>query len=152
MVGSLVASSAALLAAHGVARGSFGLFCLAILLMGSNGAFAQQYRFAASESVEPRFYAGRAVSFVLLGSILAGYFGPELAKGTKDWLGAGAYIGPVCEPCPGLWLRDCRAVFFSRMSRHARSTRPVRSVHLRRSLANLLSWWRYWRAPCPTAR
>ena len=93
MVGSLVASSAALLAAYGVAKGSFGLFCLSILFMGSNGAFAMQYRFAASESVEPR-YAGRAVSFVLLGSILAGYFGPELAKWTKDWLGAGAYIGP----------------------------------------------------------
>jgi MFS family permease len=57
-----------------------------------NGAFVQQYRFAASESVEPR-YASRAVSFVLVGGIFAGILGPELAKRTKDLLGIGLYTG-----------------------------------------------------------
>ncbi len=93
MAGSTLAGLAALLAAYAVAWESFGLFCIATLFLGANGAFAQQYRFAAAESVAPR-NAGRAVSFVLLGSILAGFFGPELAKRTKDWLGAGAYVGP----------------------------------------------------------
>jgi MFS family permease len=93
LAGSAMAGLAALLAAYAVAGESFGLFCLATLFLGANGAFAQQYRFAAAESVAPR-NAGRAVSFVLLGSILAGFFGPELAKRTKDWLGTGAYIGP----------------------------------------------------------
>lgn len=93
MTGSVLAGLASLLAAYAVAQGSFGLFCAAVLLIGANGAFAQQYRFAATESVAPR-YAGRALSFVLLGGILAGYFGPELAKRTKDWFVPGAYVGP----------------------------------------------------------
>lgn len=93
MAGALLAGLAALLAAYGVAQSDFGLFCVATLFIGANGAFAQQYRFAATESVEPR-HAARAVSFVLLGSILAGFIGPELAKRTKDWLGTAAYVGP----------------------------------------------------------
>ena len=92
MIATVVASLAALLAAYAVARGSFFLFCVATLFIGANGAFVQQYRFAATESVETR-YSGRAVSFVLLGGILAGYLGPELAKRTKDWLAAGMYTG-----------------------------------------------------------
>lgn len=89
---SLVAALAALLAAYAVAVGSFTLFCLATFFTGMNGAFVQQYRFAASESVE-RSYASRAVSFVLVGGIFAGILGPELAKRTKDLLGVGLYTG-----------------------------------------------------------
>jgi predicted MFS family arabinose efflux permease len=57
-----------------------------------NGAFVQQYRFAAAESVEPE-HSARAVSLVLVGGIVAGFLGPELAKWTKDWLSAGLYTG-----------------------------------------------------------
>lgn len=89
---SLVAALAALLAAYAVAVGSFALFCAATFFTGMNGAFVQQYRFAASESVEPR-YASRAVSFVLVGGIFAGLLGPELAKHTRDLLGVGLYVG-----------------------------------------------------------
>jgi MFS family permease len=89
---SLVAALAALLAAYAVAVGSFVLFCMSTFFTGLNGAFVQQYRFAASESVEPR-YASRAVSFVLVGGIFAGILGPELAKRTKDLFGVGLYTG-----------------------------------------------------------
>jgi MFS family permease len=89
---SLVAAFAALLAAYAVSVGSFVLFCVSTFFTGMNGAFVQQYRFAASESVEPR-YASRAVSFVLVGGIFAGILGPELAKRTKDLLGIGLYTG-----------------------------------------------------------
>lgn len=92
MIGAVVAGLGALLAAYALARGSFLLFCAATLFIGVDGAFVQQYRFAATESVEPR-YSGRAVSFVLLGSVLAGYVGPELVKRSKDWLTAGTYTG-----------------------------------------------------------
>jgi MFS family permease len=89
---ALWAGLAAALAAYAVARGSFGLFCAATLAIGANGAFVQQYRFAAAESVQPA-HAGRAVSFVLLGGILAGFLGPEVARRTRDWLPAGLYVG-----------------------------------------------------------
>jgi MFS family permease len=81
-----------MVAARAVADGHFWLFCLATFLLGANSAFVQQYRFAAVESVAPE-YAGRAVALVLVGGIVAGYLGPELAQQSKDWLAAGPYAG-----------------------------------------------------------
>lgn len=92
MGAALVASLAALLAAYAISISDFFLFCLAILFIGSNGAFVQQYRFAASESVQSN-YAARAVSVVLFGGILAGFLGPEVARLTQGLLPAGLYTG-----------------------------------------------------------
>jgi MFS family permease len=92
MGASLVACLAALLAAYAISISDFFLFCLATLFIGSNGAFVQQYRFAASESVQTNF-AARAVSVVLFGGILAGFLGPEVARLTQGLLPAGLYTG-----------------------------------------------------------
>ncbi|MDX1663905.1 MAG: MFS transporter [Candidatus Promineifilaceae bacterium] len=89
---ALVASVAGFTAAAAVIAANFLLFCAAALLVGVNAAFIQQYRFAASESVAP-IYVGRAVSLVLLGGIIAGYFGPELARSLSDALPAALYSG-----------------------------------------------------------
>lgn len=62
VAGAAAAGLAALLAACAVAWGSFLLFCTATLLIGANGAFVQQYRFAAAESAGPP-HAARAVSW-----------------------------------------------------------------------------------------
>ena len=83
LISAVLAGLSALLAAYAIVLGSFSLFCLAVLLIGTNSAFTQQYRFAAAESVEPRF-AGRAVSFLLLSGVVAGFMGPEIARRTKD--------------------------------------------------------------------
>ncbi|MEX2160431.1 MAG: MFS transporter [Anaerolineales bacterium] len=92
ILGNLTAATGALLAAFAITQGSFVLFCIATVLIGQNGAFVLQYRFAAAESIEP-VYAGRAISFVLVGGILAGYLGPEIAQRAQDWLPAGLYTG-----------------------------------------------------------
>lgn len=92
MLGYLLAAGGALLAAFAISQQSFWLFCAAILLIGQNGAFVLQFRFAAAESVEAPF-AGRAISLVLLGGIAAGYLGPEIALRTQNWLPAGLYTG-----------------------------------------------------------
>lgn len=89
---SVIAALAALLAAYAVVSRNFALFCTATFFTGMNGAFVQQYRFAAGESVEPRF-ASRAVSLVLVGGIFAGVLGPEIAKRTKDLIATGTYAG-----------------------------------------------------------
>jgi MFS family permease len=89
---AFLASGAALLALLAVTQANFYLFCLAAILIGANGAFGQQYRFAAIESVDAP-NAGKAVSFVLMGGILAGYLGPEIARRTRDWLGTAEYSG-----------------------------------------------------------
>ncbi|HLD94320.1 MAG TPA: MFS transporter [Anaerolineales bacterium] len=85
ILGNLIAASGALLAAFAITQQSFVLFCVAIILVGQNGAFILQYRFAAAESVESA-YAGRAISLVLVGGILAGYLGPEIAQRAQSWL------------------------------------------------------------------
>lgn len=92
MASALLATLACLLAAYAIGQEDFLLYCLATFLIGVNGAFVMQYRFAAAESVPPQ-YAGRAVSLVLVGGIVAGFMGPEIVKHTKDWLDYGQYTG-----------------------------------------------------------
>ncbi|QYK50420.1 MAG: MFS transporter [Anaerolineales bacterium] len=85
MLSLLVALAGAALAALAVSRGDFILLCAAVFLMGQHSAFVLQYRFAATESV-PAALSGRAVSLVLVGGILAGILGPEIAKRAQDAL------------------------------------------------------------------
>lgn len=89
---ALMAAVASLGAAYAISISSFTLFCTATFFIGANAAFVQQYRFAAAESVSAQ-YVGRAVSFVLLGGVVAGYLGPEVAQRSRDWLVYGAYTG-----------------------------------------------------------
>jgi predicted MFS family arabinose efflux permease len=85
VTGAAIAACGALLAVHGIRAGSLVTFCAGTLLIGTNAAFVQQYRFAAAESVEPE-RTGRAVSFVLVGGIVAGFLGPELGRRGRSWL------------------------------------------------------------------
>jgi MFS family permease len=89
----VVACASALLAAYAIAQNAFWLLCAATLLIGSTGAFVQQYRFAAAESVSPE-HAGRAVSYVLIGGIFAGFLGPQIATVTRAWLPIRDFTGP----------------------------------------------------------
>jgi MFS family permease len=89
---AILGALASLLAAYALYLGNFWLFSLAILGIGANSAFGQQYRFAASESVNTA-QVGRAVSLVLVGGVVAGFLGPELGKQGRDWLDWGAYTG-----------------------------------------------------------
>ncbi len=82
---ALIAALAALLAASAVFKSDFNLFCLAAFVLGTNGAFVAQYRFAVLESVTKE-KAGKAVSLLLLGGILAGLLGPEIVRQTRDLL------------------------------------------------------------------
>jgi MFS family permease len=94
MTGAATSASGALLAAWATTIGSFAMFCTATLVMGAAAAFVQQYRFAAAESVDPR-HTGRAVSFVLVGGIIAGALGPEIGRRGRGLLGAefsGAFV------------------------------------------------------------
>ncbi|MEM9401622.1 MAG: MFS transporter [Pseudomonadota bacterium] len=82
---SLTAVLAVLVAMQALRQQSFSLFTASLVLFGVNMAFTQQYRYAASESVESR-YVARAISLVLLGSIGGALVGPELATRGQDWL------------------------------------------------------------------
>jgi MFS family permease len=92
MLAAGLAAVGALLSAWALIQGSFLFFCLGTVLVGANGAFVQQYRFAAIESVENAF-AGRAVSLVLVGGIFAGYLGPEIARRTQGLFSQTLFVG-----------------------------------------------------------
>ncbi|MFN2327774.1 MAG: MFS transporter [Chromatocurvus sp.] len=76
-LGSLLGCLSGVLAAGALVMGHFGLFCTAGLTAGVSIAAAQQYRFAAVETVSPML-AGKAASRVLLAGLVAAYLGPEL--------------------------------------------------------------------------
>lgn len=84
MLGAAGGVLANLLAAFALSIHSFALFVTATALIGFHLAFVQQYRFAAAESV-PQDQAGKAISFVLVGGVIAAFIGPELAQTAAHW-------------------------------------------------------------------
>lgn len=88
--GVSVSIPAALVAALAAWLGNFWLFCIALAVLGASAAFSQQYRFAAADSVPPELKS-RAISWVLLGGVLAGFIGPPLAALSKDWISGATF-------------------------------------------------------------
>jgi predicted MFS family arabinose efflux permease len=94
MIGAAISAVGALLAAAATSAASFTGFIAATFVMGAAGAFAQQYRFAAAESVDAK-HTGRAISLVMLGGIVAGVIGPEIGRLGRYWLAtefSGAFV------------------------------------------------------------
>lgn len=91
---SLAAAAAAMTAAQALATSSFALFLVAGAMFGIQMAFAQQYRYAAAESV-PAKYIPRAISFVLLGAIGGAFLGPEIATRGQHWINDIPYAGAM---------------------------------------------------------
>jgi predicted MFS family arabinose efflux permease len=81
--GAAIAIPGALVAAVAAWLGWFWLFCLALMALGVPAAFANQYRFSAADSV-PTALKSRAISWVLLGGVVAGFIGPQISASTKD--------------------------------------------------------------------
>jgi len=92
IVGAGAALIAGLVAGFAVISANFILFSLALALVGVSAAFGQQYRFAIADSV-PGALRARAISFVLLGGVLAGFLGPRLAFVAKDWIPSAQFSG-----------------------------------------------------------
>lgn len=83
MMGAALVIPAALLAAYAAFTGQFWLFVAALAVVGTTQAVAQQYRFAAADSVPPD-WKPRAISWVLAGGVVAGFVGPQISAWTKD--------------------------------------------------------------------
>ena len=107
---SICAATAVLVAIVALRQSSFALFVIAAMMFGVNMAFTQQYRYAAAESVAPRYIA-RAVSFVLIGSIGGAFLGPELATRGQYWIQSVPFAGTMAALC-GLFLMQA-ALFLS---------------------------------------
>lgn len=89
-LGAAIAIPGALLATLAVWLANFYLFCFALFFVGASGAFLQQVRFAAADSVTPDLKS-RAISWVLFGGVAAGFFGPQLSAITRNWIAGAEY-------------------------------------------------------------
>ena len=81
---SIINSFFSLICAYAVLINSFNLFCIGNLAIGLSVAFAQQYRFAATESVETSNIP-KAISLILLLGIIASLLGANIVSVTKDF-------------------------------------------------------------------
>jgi predicted MFS family arabinose efflux permease len=82
-------SAACALALH---QSSFALFVFGHFLLGTYQGFANYYRFAAVEAVDPN-QASRAVSWVVAGGLVAAFAGPQLAQWGRDWIAGEQFVG-----------------------------------------------------------
>ena len=81
---AIINSLFSLFCAYAILINSFELFCLGNLIIGLSVAFAQQYRFAASETVE-KSNIPKAISLILLLGIIASLLGANIVSVTKDF-------------------------------------------------------------------
>lgn len=85
VTGALLGALGGIAAAAGIVTSSLLLLCLGTLLVGTFQAFAQFYRFAASE-VSNEAFRPRAISLVLAGGVVAAIAGPALGRFGGDLL------------------------------------------------------------------
>jgi MFS family permease len=79
VAGALLGTVGGVAAALGMAAHSLALVCVGTFFVGAYQAFAQFYRFAASEVAEPDLRP-KAISLVLAGGIVAALLGPWLGR------------------------------------------------------------------------
>jgi len=87
MTSSLFGLAGAAIMTAAVVTANFGLFCLGTALIGVFNGFGQYYRFTAAEVV-PDDYRSRAISYVLVGGVIAAFAGPNLANWSRHLLPA----------------------------------------------------------------
>lgn len=83
VVGALIGATGASVAAAGAAERLFWLFCLGTFLCGLYSSYVQSYRFAAADTASEAFRP-RAISWVMIGGLLAGVIGPQSVYWTRD--------------------------------------------------------------------
>lgn len=92
LIGAGIGVVASVLSVHALQTYSFILFVLGHFLLGSYQGFANYYRFAAVEAAAPA-NAGRAISLVVAGGLVAAFLGPQLGQWGRDWLAGPLFVG-----------------------------------------------------------
>ena len=101
-IGATVSAFGAACAFVATLTHNFALLCGASITIGCGDAFARQYRFAATECVVAAA-APKAISIVLLGSIIGAFLGPGLMASGETWV-AGAPFGGSFAAIAGCYL------------------------------------------------
>jgi MFS family permease len=92
LLGALLGVGGSLLCALALHQSDFAAFVAGHALVGSYQGFANYYRFAAVEAARPG-QAGRAISLVVAGGLVAAFLGPQLAQWGRDWVAGELFVG-----------------------------------------------------------
>lgn len=84
VLGNLLGLAGVIVATQALIGERFGLFLFATWLIGIGIGFGQLYRFAAIEAA-PATLRDRAIGLVMGGGVLAAFFGPWLARISREW-------------------------------------------------------------------
>lgn len=92
MLATLFAISGSVLGCLAIMQQQFWLFVIATGCIGVFQGFSNYFRYAAAESVEIS-HKSRAISFIMLGGVLAAVIGPNLAKYSREWIQTAEFAG-----------------------------------------------------------
>ena len=87
-----VGMSAGMLATWAIISHSFWLFVTATMLVGIFNGFGNYYRFAAADAVDSQLKS-RAISWVMVGGVIAAFVGPNLANHTRTLIDGALFAG-----------------------------------------------------------
>lgn len=92
LLGTGFGMAAGLVAAFGIFSASFRIFCLGTFIAGFYAAYVQSYRFAATDAATGELRA-KAISWVMIGGLIAAIIGPQLVIWTRDAVPGTPYVG-----------------------------------------------------------
>jgi MFS family permease len=92
LFGATIGVLSGLVAAGAIALGIFALFCVGTFAAGFYASFVQTYRFAAADGREGADRA-RAISWVMVGGLIAAVIGPQLVILTREAVPGVAFAG-----------------------------------------------------------
>ena len=92
VIGAALGTAGSTVAAFSLMTQSFQWFVVGHLLIGGYQGFANYYRFAAAEAAGPQD-AGKAISRVIAGGVIAAFAGPQIAVWGRDWLPQHVFLG-----------------------------------------------------------
>ena len=92
MLASVVALSGVVLLVYATVHKQFWLFLFAIMSIGFFNGFGNYYRFTAADVVDDA-HKSRAISYVLLGGVVAAFVGPNLANLTRTLVPGAEFAG-----------------------------------------------------------
>ena len=80
------------LTSFGIMQSEFWIFVAGTTLIGIFNGFGNYYRFTAADSVAVP-YKGKAVSYMMLGGVVAAVAGPTLARNSREWMDSAEFAG-----------------------------------------------------------
>lgn len=92
MFATLFGVTGGVLTTTAIMQGEFWLFVVGTACVGVFNGFGNYYRFAAADAVEIDLKS-RAISYVMVGGVIAAVVGPNLARITKDSIETAAFAG-----------------------------------------------------------